>query len=199
MDLGKVYVTNDANFLYIGIEFAKSCYCDMNLGLAIDARTARAAAPRIRSAARSAGRTSLQARLGHLRRHPTNCNTFNYEVLYKDTVGTWATVRRSSIPRGVPAPNGLGIIDSTSFREMKIPLSLLGVPAGTPPHLEFWGHAGRHDEGPARRLLERQRPDVALSTTTYDTAAVVQMTSMVTYTLQNAVDAAPPVVTARRP
>src|SRR5437764_221131 len=36
MDLGRVYVTNDANYLYIGVEFSQTCYCDMNWGVALD-------------------------------------------------------------------------------------------------------------------------------------------------------------------
>lgn len=195
MDLGKVYVTNDANFLYIGIEFAKSCYCDMNLGLAIDANSAGGGTTD--PFGRKIGWANVPFKPDWVIYDvtPTNCNTFNYEVLYKDTVGTW--VNRSTLinPAWGSGSNGLGIIDSTSFREMKIPLSLLGVPAGTPLHLEFWVTQEGTTKGPLDAFSSDNVQMSRFSTTTYDTAAVVQMTSMVTYTLQNAVDAAPPVVT----
>src|SRR4051794_11606252 len=38
MDLGKIYMTNDANYLYFGFDYAHHCYSTpkINLGLAID-------------------------------------------------------------------------------------------------------------------------------------------------------------------
>ena len=68
MDLGRVYVTNDANFLYIGVEFAQTCYCDMNLGMAFDIGTRRRRHDRPVRPQDRLGERALQARLHDLRR-----------------------------------------------------------------------------------------------------------------------------------
>ncbi|MFN8588943.1 MAG: FlgD immunoglobulin-like domain containing protein [Candidatus Eisenbacteria bacterium] len=195
MDVGKVYVTNDANFLYVGFEFAKSCYCDMNVGMAIDVNTAGGGTTD--PFGRKIGWSNVAFKPDWIVYDvtPTNCNTFNYEVLYKDTVGTW--VNRSTLvnPAWGSGSNGLGIIDSTSFRELKIPLSVLGVSAGTPLHLEFWVTQEGTTKGPLDAFASDDVQMSRFASTTYDTAAVVQMTSMVPYTVQAFSDNTPPVVT----
>ncbi|MBI5170246.1 MAG: T9SS type A sorting domain-containing protein [Candidatus Eisenbacteria bacterium] len=196
MDIGQVYVTNDANFLYIGFQFAKSCYCDMNVGLAIDVNSAGGGTTD--PFGRKIGWANVPFKPDWVIYDvtPTNCNTFNYEVLYKDTVGTW--VNRSTLlnPAWGSGSNGLGIIDSTSFRELKLPLSLIGATAGTPLHLEFWVTQEGTLKGPLDAFSSDNVQMSRFSQTTYDTAAVVQMTSMATYTVLNAVDATPPTVTS---
>lgn len=194
MDLGRVYVTNDANFLYVGIEFAKTCYGDMNLGMAIDIGTA--------------GGNSTDAfgrKIGWLNVPfkpdwylydvtPTPYNSYNYEVLFRDTLGTWQN--RSSLinPTWGGGSNGLGIVDSASFKEFKLPLATLGVAAGTTMHLEFWVTQEGTTKGPLDALFS---DDVQMSRgvgTTYDTAAVVQMTNMIPYTVMSATDNIAPTV-----
>ncbi|MFM8558970.1 MAG: choice-of-anchor X domain-containing protein [bacterium] len=194
MDLGRVYVTNDANFLYVGIEFSRTCYGDMNLGMAIDVGTA------------GGGTTDgFGRRIGWANVPfkpdwyiydvtPTLYNTFNYEILYKDTLGTWQNRSTLINPAWGSGSNGLGIVDSLTFREFKLPLSVLGVSAGTTMHFEFWVTQEGATKGPLDALFSDNVQMSRANSTTYDTSAVVQMTNMGAYTVLSATDSAPPTV-----
>jgi hypothetical protein len=194
MDLGRVYVTNDANFLYIGIEFAKTCYCDMNLGMALDVGTAGGGTTD--AFGRRIGWAGVPFKPDFMIYDvtPTDCNSFNYEILYKDTLGTWQNRSTLINPSWGSGANGLGIVDSIGFKELKIPLSVLGVTTGTGMHLEFWTTQEGANKGPLDALCSDDVQMSRVGQTTYDTTAVVQMTCMFPYTVQNAVDASPPIV-----
>lgn len=192
MDIGKVYVTNDANFLYIGIEFTKSCYCDMNLGMAFDIGTAGGGTTD--PFGRKIGWANVPFKPDYIIYDvtPTSCNTFNYEVFYKDTLSTWQNRSTLINPSWGSGSNGLGIADADNFREVKIPLSVLGVSTGTNMNLEFWVTQEGTTKGPLDAFCSDAVQMSRVGTTTYDTTAVVQMTCMVPYTVQNAVDNSPP-------
>ncbi|MEO5989129.1 MAG: FlgD immunoglobulin-like domain containing protein [Candidatus Eisenbacteria bacterium] len=194
MDLGRVYVTNDANFLYVGIEFSKTCYGDMNLGVAFDIGSAGGGTTD--PFGRKIGWTSVPFKPDWVVYDvtPTNSNAFNYEILYKDTVGTW--VNRSTLinPSWGSGSNGLGIVDSVNFKEFKLPLATLGAPVGTNMHLELWVTQEGTTKGPLDALSSDNVQMSRAVGTTYDTTAVVQMTSMFLYTVLNSVDVAPPTV-----
>ncbi|MCC6348202.1 MAG: Ig-like domain-containing protein [Candidatus Eisenbacteria bacterium] len=194
MDLGKIFVTNDANFLYIGIEFSRSCYCDMNLGIALDVGTAGGGTTD--PFGRKIGWTNVPFKPDFVIYDvtPTSCNSFNYEVLYKDTLATWQNRSTSINPAWGSGANGLGIVDSVTFKELKIPLSVLGVGSGTNMNLEFWVTQEGSTKGPLDAFCSDDVQMSRGSQTTYDTTAVVQMTCMTPYTVQNAVDNAPPTV-----
>lgn len=194
MDLGKVYVTNDANFLYIGIEFSKSCYCNMNLGIAFDIGTAGGGTTD--PFGRKIGWSSVPFKPDWVVYDvtPTTCDGFNYEVLYKDTLSTWQNRSTLINPSYGSGSNGLGIVDSVNFKEFKLPLATLGAPIGTNMHLEMWVTQEGTTKGPLDALSSDNVQMSHFASTTYDTAAVVQMTSMFTYTVLNAVDNAPPTV-----
>lgn len=196
MDLGKIFVTNDANFLYIGIEFARSCYCDMNLGMAFDVGTAGGGTTD--PFGRKIGWANVPFKPDFVIYDvtPTSCSSFNYEVLYKDTLGTWQNRSTLINPAWGSGANGLGIVDSVNFKELKIPLSALGVSTGTSMNLEFWVTQEGSTKGPLDAFCSDDVQMSRASQTTYDTTAVVQMTCMVPYTVQNAVDNAPPVVSS---
>jgi hypothetical protein len=195
LDLGRVYVTNDANYLYIGIEFPQSCFCNMNLGMAFDVGST-AAGGTTDPFGRKIGWTSATFKpdFAIYDVTPTSCNTFNYEVLYKDTLATWSNISARVNPAWGSGANGLGIIDSVYFKEMKLPLSVLGATFGTPMHLEFWVTQEGTTKGPLDALASDDVQMSHPSTTTFDTAAVVQMTQMLPYTVQTAVDIVPPTV-----
>ncbi|MCC6651361.1 MAG: T9SS type A sorting domain-containing protein [Candidatus Eisenbacteria bacterium] len=195
MDIGKVFMTNDANFLYIGVQFTKSCYCDMNLGFAFDMNTAAGGVTD--PFGRKIGWANVPFKPDWIIYDvtPTNCNTFNYEVLYKDTLSTWQNRSTLINPSWGGGANGLGIFDSTTFREFKLPLATLGATVGMPMHVEFWVTQDSPTKGPLDAFSSDDVQMSHVGTTTYDTTAVVQMTSMITYTVQNAIDNAAPVVT----
>lgn len=194
MDLGRVYITNDANFLYLGIEFSKTCYCDMNLGVALDVGTAGGGT--IDPFGRKIGWSNVPFKPDWVVYDvtPTNCNTFNYEILYKDSSGTWLNKSTLINPSWGSGSNGLGIVDSVNFKEFKLPLSTLGVSVGTNMHVELWVTQEGTTKGPLDALSSDNVQMSRASSTTYDTTAVVQMTSMFTYTVLNAVDNTPPTV-----
>lgn len=194
MDLGRVYVTNDNNYLYIGVEFSRTCYCDMNLGFAIDVNTA--AGGTTDPFGRKIGWSNAAFKPDWVVYDvtPTNCNTFNYEILYKDSLGVWYNRSQYVNPGWGSGSNGLGIADGNDFKELRLPLSVLGASVGTPLRLELWVTQEGTTKGPLDALcsdnVQMSRP----STTTYDTAAVVQMTCQLGYTILNATDNTPPTV-----
>ena len=64
---------------------------------------------------------------------PTNCNNYNYEVLYRsDGAGGWVTVQDGS--------NGLGIVDFDGGNFVEIPIELvsLGLTSCNPIRIEFF-------------------------------------------------------------
>jgi hypothetical protein len=196
VDLGRVYVTNDNNYLYIGIEFAYTCFCDMNLGFSIDVNSAEG------GPSDPFGRKIGWANLANKPDFavydvtPTSCNSFNYEILYKWNTGTlgWDNVSTQVNPSWGSGSNGLGIVDSLTFKELRLPLSVLGASTGTPLRLEFWVTQEGATKGPLDALSSDDVQMSRFSQTTFDTADVVQMTSQITFTVLNAVDVVPPTV-----
>lgn len=192
LDLGRVYVTNDANFLYVGIEYPRSCFCDVNLGMAFDVGTAGGGTTD--PFGRRIGWANVPFKPDFVVYDvpPTSCNTFNYEAFYKDSAGSWFNRSQYINPSYGGGSNGLGIVDSVLFKELKIPLSVLGVSPGTNMHLEFWTTQEGTTKGPLDALASDDVQMSRVGQTTFDTTAVVQMTQMITYTVLNAVDSAPP-------
>ena len=194
MDLGRVYVTNDANFLYIGIEYARTCYCDVNLGMAFDIGTAGGGTTDMFGLRIGWANVPFKPDWMIYDVTPTSCNTFNYERLDKDTLGTWQNRSTLINPSWGSGANGLGIVDSVLFKELKIPLSVLGVTTGTIMHMEFWVTQEGANKGPLDALSSDNIQMSRVGQTTYDTTAVVQMTSMLPYTIQSSIDVTPPTV-----
>ena len=133
LDIGKVYVANDATTLYIGFQYARACFCEMNLGVAFNVRPGGTTVdPFCRAVDWSLASDAPDYYLYDV--IPTGCNTYNYEVLYgANGSNGWNTILDGS--------NGLGIVDTDggNFVEMAIPLSSLGMTGcnGT-VGLELW-------------------------------------------------------------
>ncbi len=195
MDIGRVYVTNDANFLYVGIEFNKTCFCDMNLGVALDIGTAGGGTTD--AFGRKIGWTNVAFKPDWMIYDvtPTSCNTFNFEQIYRDTLGTWQARGAAFNPSYGTGSNGLGIADADGFKEFKLPLASLGVAAGTTMHLEMWVTQEGATKGPLDALASDAVQLSTVSATTFDTPTVIEMTTMLPYTVLNAVDNIPPTVT----
>ena len=199
LDLGRVYLTNDANYLYVGIEFAQTCFCNMNLGLVFDVgNTANGGSSDPFGRDIGWANETFKPEFAIYDVTPTACNTFNYEVLYKDTTiaaaHSWQNISTRVNPAWGSGANGLGIVDSLNFKEFKIPLSVFGGTTGTPMNFEFWVTQESATKGPLDALAS---DDVQMShpgSTTFDTTAVVQMTHMFAYTVQAYTDTTPPSV-----
>lgn len=194
LDLGRVYVTNDANFLYVGIEFARTCLCDINLGMAFDVGTAGGGTTDAFGRKIGWANVPFKPDFTIYDVTPTNCNSFNYEAFYKDSAGSWFNRSQYINPSYGGGSNGLGIVDSVGFKELKIPLSVLGVSTGTTMHLEFWVTQEGTLKGPLDALSSDNVQMSRVGQTTFDTTAVVQMTSMIPYTILSAIDNTPPTV-----
>ncbi|OGF13016.1 MAG: hypothetical protein A2W00_11885 [Candidatus Eisenbacteria bacterium RBG_16_71_46] len=197
MNLGRVYITNDNNFLYVGVEFDSTCFCDMNLGFAFDVGTAGGGTTD--PFGRSIGWTNVPFKPDFVVYDvtPVSCNTFNYEILYKWNAGTtaWDNASTQVNPSWGSGANGLGIVDSTHFRELKLPLSVLGVGVGTTMRVEFWVTQEGTTKGPLDAFCSDAVQMSRVGQTTFDTTAVVQMTCMNDYTILSFQDVTPPTVT----
>ncbi len=190
LDMGNIYVTNDANFLYFGFEYDRGGWCDINLGLALDTRAGGGV---VDPFARQVAWNTLASPPDFIIYDviPTQCDGFNYETLDEWTAGTgphngWDVLTDGS--------NGLGIVDSGTFVEGKISLATLGLSPSDPVNLEFWVTQNGTTKGP----LDAACSDaVQLSTpggTTFDTGTAVEMTCYHAYTVQADVDTTPPTV-----
>lgn len=196
LDVGKVFVTNDANFLYIGIEFAQTCFCDMNLGLAIDVNTAGGGTTDPFGRAIAWNNLPKKPDFYLYDVTPTGCNSFNYEVIYKWNTGTvaWDNVSTQVNPSWGTGSNGLGIADGATFKEIKLPLSVLGLTTGVTANLEVWVTQEGITKGPLDAMCSDAVQLSSPGSTTFDVVAPVEMTCMLPYTVQNAVDVTPPTV-----
>ena len=191
MDLGKVYLTNDANYLYFGFEYARHCYGSIDLGLAIDVNTPGGGATD--AFGRKIGWANVPNKPDFQLYDviPNPGNTYNYEVLYHDNgAGGWTVVHDGS--------GGLGIADADggNFVEGRILLSDLGVTTGSTIHYECWVTQEGSTKGPLDAAFGDAVQMSRFTATTYDTAAVVQMPGMFTYVIQNAIDNTPPTLSS---
>jgi hypothetical protein len=169
LDLGRIYLTNDLDNLYFGFEYDKVCFCEVNLGIAIDVNTAAGATTD--AFLRAIGWNNVPMKPDYYLYDvvPDGCNAFNYEVIYGWSGASWSEL--------ASGPNALGIVDGL-FTEGAIPLSTLGVAAGDTIHLEFWVTQEGSEKGP---LDASCSDDVQLSTaggTVWSVASPVQMSCM---------------------
>ena len=183
MDIGIVYMTNDANNLYIGFTYNKRCFTGNNLGVAIDVGTA------------GGGTTDPFGRKIAWTNVPFKPDFVAYSVvdngyqaLYQWSGTLWNTVTAGN--------NVLGWVNNSGFEEVALSLVTLGATPGTVLHLEWW----MTQEGTSKGPLDAVRSDdVQLSTTegtTFDVTVPVEMTAMYSYTVLNVVDTVPPVLSS---
>jgi hypothetical protein len=189
MDIGRVYVTNDANFLYLGWEYFEDCFGGVQLGVAIDVDTPAGGIddPFTRKIGWSTLAKKPDSYL-YLEQFPGF-----YQIYYRWTGTAWAD--SSALVAGSPSgSNALGAVVNTRFVEMKIPFAALRAGIGTTINLEFWMTQNGANKGPLDAMCGDAVQMSRGGTTTFDTAAVVQMPCMTPYTILNAVDNTPPIV-----
>lgn len=193
MDLGRIYVTNDVNFIYIGFEYDRDCFNSpqVNLGMAIDVNGA------------FGGTTDpFNRKIGwaNVVQKPDLVvydviDGFNFEALYQWQGASWVNIGSTINPGYGGGSNGLGIVENTGFVEYRLPLSALGSPgAGTPIRLEWWMTQDGTTKGPLDAVASDGVQMSRFASTTFDTTDVVQMTGYKTFTILNAVDNTPPTV-----
>lgn len=195
MDIGRFYLTNDNNFLYIGLfnnpgDPPDDCFSSPqpNIGFAIDVNTPGG------NTTDAFGRKlawNLVPKKPDFYAYLV-LDGFNYEVLYQNNAGSWDVVAGD-------ASDGLGARgEDTHFIELRLPLATLGVSAGDTINIESWWTQDASQKGPLDALCSDA---VQLSTpggTTFDTANDIEMTNMKTYAIQAFVDNIPPTVEQAR-
>lgn len=141
LDIGKVYVTNDATNLYIGMQYARACFCQINLLWAFHTRPGGSVAdPFCRAIDWSAAPDAPDFYIYDV--VPTNCDAYNYEVLYEaNGSGGWNVLQ--------DGPNGLGIVDTDggNFVELAIPLSRMNLGCAPGNTLDLFFEAAVTQEG----------------------------------------------------
>lgn len=194
MDIGRVYVTNDASNLYIGFEYARDCFASpqVNLGIAFSYG--------------AEGDGSLTDPFNRkiawntIARKPDNVfyvviDGFNYEVLYDWTGSAWANISSTINPAYGGGSNGLGMANDTGFEELALPLSVFGVAPGQPLYLELW----MTQDGTTKPPLDAVGSDAGQTSTpagtVFNVTTAVEMSTFLTYTVQSTVDVTPPLVT----
>lgn len=200
MDIGDVYITNDTNNLYIGFVYDRDCFASppVNLGIAFS------------YGAEGDGGTSdpfaRKIAWNTITRKPDNyfyvvLDGFNYEVFYEWDGAAWANVSTSINPSWGGGSDGLGMANDLGFEELALPLSAFvangndGLQAGETLYVEIW----MTQDGTSKPPLDAvASDDVQTSTpdgTVFDVGTAVEMSTWLTYTVQNASDTDPPVIT----
>lgn len=188
MDIKAVYVTNDANNLYIGFEYDRECFNSpqVNLGIAFSY-----------GAAGDGGTTdpfSRKIAWNTIADKPDNVvyaviDGFNYEVFYEWNGSGWTAVQDGS--------DGLGMANDTGFEELAIPLAWFdGLAAEDDLKIELW----MTQDGTTKPPLDAvASDDVQTSTaggTTFDVNTdPIEMSGYLTYTIIDATDNEAPLVT----
>lgn len=197
MDIGNIYITNDANFVYIGFEYDRDCFASpqVNLGIAFS-----------HGAEGDGGATDAFSRKiawNTITRKPDHyfyavLDGFNYEAFYDWTGAAWDNVSATINPGYGSGSDGLGMANDLGFEELAIPLSAIGgLTAGQSLFVELW----MTQDGTTKPPLDAAFSDgVQTSTpagTTFDVpGAPIEMTTWHEYVIQaTAVDTTPPNVT----
>jgi hypothetical protein len=190
LDIGRAFVTNNSNYLFIGFDWPhkSGCYDNSpgpNLGIAIDVNTP--AGGSTDPWGRKIGWANLTNKpdfvVYSVPRVPGN--TVHWQMMYKWTGTAWGD--STKLVKGLNAgTDAVGMIenDSTGFVELAIPLSALGVATGATVNVEVWYTQDGGTKGPLDALMSSSvQMSHFPSTTTWDTSAVVQMTQMAPYTV----------------
>jgi hypothetical protein len=183
LDIGNVYVTNDANNLYLGFGHDQGSWSSVQLGVAIDVNTA------------IGGNTdpwSRQLEWSGAATRPDFIYYINLDSSWQASYefnpgpGIWVDI--------VAGPNALGVPMGTDFREYAISLASLGVGTGDVVNVECW----ITQDGPTKGPFDAAANDaVQLSTpesTTFDVTDPVPMTLFHSFTVLDATDNTPPTV-----
>lgn len=187
IDLGDVYVTNDAVNLYLGMTHDQGGWGTVQLGVAIDVDT-------------PAGGTSdpwgraLEWSLA------TNKPDFmfylnldnNWQAGYGWDGAAWAAL-------GTAGPGALGWTTSTGFRELSIMLGTLGVSAGSTVNVEIWVTQDGGTKGPLDAMANDASQLSTPGFTLWDTTAPIPMTDYLSHVVYAAADPDPPLVVEAKP
>ncbi|HKK70970.1 MAG TPA: choice-of-anchor X domain-containing protein [Candidatus Krumholzibacteria bacterium] len=191
MDIKEVYVTNDANNLYIGFVYDRECFSSpqVNLGMAFSYGDPADGGTTDPFSRRIAWNTIADK--------PDNyvyavLDGFNYEVFYQWNGTGWDVVQDGS--------DGLGMANDVGFEEISIPLSWFsngqaGLSGGQNLKIELWMTQDGTSKPPLDALASDDVQTSTPSGTTFDVSTDVEMTAYLDYTVIDVVDNEAPLLT----
>ena len=186
IDLGDVYLTNDAVNLYLGMDQDPAGWGTVQLGVAIDVNTA------------AGGDTDPWGRQLEWSLAPTKPDFMfyvnldnNWQASYQWDGSAWVNMAQG--------PAALNWQTGTAFKELAVMLSTLGVGPGDVINIETWVTQDGSTKGP----LDAAAGDgVQFSTPTvtiWDSTTPAPMTDMFGYTILAAADNDPPLLSEVEP
>jgi hypothetical protein len=182
IDYLDVYLTNDANKLYIGMEHDKGVWSTVQLGIAIDVNTP------------AGGTTDPWGRQIEWSLAPNKPDYMFYVNLDNNWQGGYewdGADWQQIVPQG---PNALGWKASTAFKELAVLLTTLGVSSGNTINVEMWITQEGGTKGPLDCVVNDALQLSTPTFTLWDTATPIPLTDMYAYVVQAAADPDPPVV-----
>lgn len=181
LDIGNVYLTNDANNLYLGYDHDEGSWGQIQLGVAIDVGTAIGGISDPWARKLEWSQAALKPDFYF---YINVDNGWQEGFRWNPGPGAW-----DRFAQGV---GSLGVIMDTGFREYAIPLTTLGVESGDAIHVEVWVTQDGGTKGPldaaANDAVQLSTPDG----TTFDVSMPVPMTEYLAYTILDATDNEPP-------
>jgi hypothetical protein len=181
LDLGGIYVTNDANKLYFGFSYSKDGWttCQVGIHLAVGGPSG--------GTTDSWGRQIAWNTAPYKPDYQVYCNMDNaWQELRHWNGASWDVVYSGS--------NSLGWVITTGFEELGLNLSDLGLAAGDTVRIELITTQDGSTKGPFDCMMNDGKQLSHLSGTTWDVTTAVELDSMYLYVVQAAGDAVPPTV-----
>lgn len=187
IDLGDTYATNDAVSLFLGLTHDPGGWSGVQLGVAIDVNTA------------GGGDTDPWGRKLEWTLAPFKPDFMFYTNLQNNWQAGYQWNGTAWVGIGAAGPGALGWNTATSFKELPILLSTLGVTAGSTIRWEAWVTQDGSTKGPLDAMANDGSQLSTPGFTLWDTAAPIPMIDMSTYVVQAAADPDPPYVTGVQP
>ena len=181
LDLGGVYVTNDANKLYIGFSYNKDGWttCQVGIHLAVGGPSG--------GTTDAWGRAIGWTNAPYKPDYQAYCNMDNaWQELRHWNGSSWAIVYSGT--------NSLGWVSTTGFQELGLNLADLGLSAGDTVRVEICSTQDGSTKGPLDCMVNDGDQLSRPSGTTWNVATPVQLDSMRLYVVMAAGDAVPPTV-----
>jgi hypothetical protein len=184
LDLDSIFVTNDANKLYIGFGHNQGAWSDVQLGIMI--------------AVGDTGGGTTDA-WGHAIAWNTAPTKPDFQAwVNKDNswqeLRKWRTVEMDWENILYSGINSLGWVNNTGFEELGLNLTDLGVSLGDTIYLELICTQNGGTKGPLDAMANDDQQLSTPGSTTWDVGSPVELDSMVMYIIQVTGDTDPPVV-----
>jgi Bacterial Ig-like domain len=187
IDLGDLYVTNDAVNLYLGMTHDQGGWSTVQIGVAIDVNTA------------DGGTTDPWGRAieWSLADNKPDFMFYvnldnNWQAGYSWDGAAWAAL-------GSAGPGALGWSTGTGFRELAVMLGALGVSAGSTVNVEMWITQDGSTKGPLDAMANDGSQLSTPGFTLFDTTAPIPMLDYISHVVYAAADPDPPLLVEAKP